>query len=190
MSLLRSSKWTYSTGATGGVSVDVVVASGGTIVLQDPSQTDQSFYYGGLGAGLGESIKLPRIKLPRFVLPELKLPTINGAEVGGAGSMKSFPSGGEVFMTDAFQGAELTREDIEGGTVYVDAGAGLLVGEGISVMLLGINSAELLLGLTSPAMIGMAVRAIMHAPALLVMGGLTAGLQAGAGIGVLAGYLH
>ncbi|MDR5741429.1 MULTISPECIES: hypothetical protein [unclassified Caballeronia] len=180
MFLLRPSEWSYSTGATGGVCADVVVASGGSIVLSDPDAKDEAFYYGGIGAGMGVGIKIPR----------LKLPGLNGKEVGGAGSAKSFPSGGAIFMTDAFRGSELSRRDIQGATVYVDAGGGLLLGAGGSVMFLGINSAELILGLSSPGMLYLAERAIAQAPALLVMGGITAGLQAGLGVGLLAGYLH
>ena len=54
----------------------------------------------------------------------------------------------------------------------------------------GTNSAQLAFGLSSPAMVWLAEEAIAQAPAVLVMGGTTAGLQAGAGIGILLGYLH
>jgi hypothetical protein len=190
MSLLRLSKWTYTTGATGGVSIEFVVASGGTIVLNDPAQQEQDFHYGGIGVGLGFGAKLPKIKLPKMTLPELRLPKVAGREVGGAGSAKSFPSSGSVYMTNAFRGDELTRSNIQGGTIYVDAGAGLFVGEAGSAMLLGINPAMLTLGIMNPGFAWLLHDAIAHAPAVLVMHGLTAGVQAGAGVGLLAGYLH
>lgn len=63
MLLLRLSKWTYDTGATSGISVAFVVASGGTIVLRDPAKGEQDFYDGGLGVGAGWGIKIPNIKL-------------------------------------------------------------------------------------------------------------------------------
>lgn len=190
MSLLRPSKWTYTTGATGGVSIEFLVASGGTIVLNDPAQHEQDFHYGGIGVGLGFGAKLPKIKLPKMTLPELRLPRVAGREVGGAGSTKSFPSSGSVYMTSAFRGNELARSNIQGGTVYVDAGAGLFVGEAGSAMLLGINPAMLALGITNPGFAWLMQQAIARAPAVLVMHGLTAGVQAGAGVGLLVGYLH
>jgi hypothetical protein len=190
MSFLRPSQWTYETGATGGVSVEFVVASGGTIVLHDPTRSEQDFYYGGVGVGLGIGLKIPKIKLPKMTLPEIKLPKVAGREVGGAGSAKSFPSSGSVYMTSAFEGQELTRENIQGGTLYVDAGAGLIVGHAGSAMLLGMNSALLALGLTNPSLSLLAAEAIHQAPAVLLMHGWTAGFQAGGGVGLLVGYLH
>ncbi|KVN94144.1 hypothetical protein WL30_22325 [Burkholderia ubonensis] len=190
MSILRSSNWSYKTGATGGASIEFVVASGGTIVLADPGGRETDFYYGGVGVGLGLGLRVPKIKLPRFSLPEIRIPKIAGREVGGAGSVKSFDSAGLVFMTPAFRGAELAEADFQGGTVYLDGGLGIGYGKAGSVMLLGINSAQLALGLSSPAMTWLAENAIAHAPAVLLMGGTTIGLQAGAGAGILVGYLH
>ncbi|VWC51024.1 hypothetical protein BLA23254_07834 [Burkholderia lata] len=57
-------------------------------------------------------------------------------------------------------------------------------------MILGINSTQLALGLSNPAIAWLAEIAIAHAPAILLMGGTTVGLQAGAGAGILVGYLH
>jgi hypothetical protein len=190
VSILRPSNWSYKTGATGGVSIEFVVASGGTIVLADPGGHETDFYYGGVGVGMGLGLRLPKIKLPRFSLPELKIPKIAGHEVGGAGSLKSFDSAGLVFMTPAFRAAELAKADFQGATVYLDGGLGIGYGKGGTAMLLGINSAQLALGLSSPAMAWLAESAIAEAPAVVLMGGTTAGLQAGAGAGVLVGYLH
>ncbi|WP_407973302.1 hypothetical protein ACJ51O_36200 (plasmid) [Burkholderia pyrrocinia] len=190
MSILRPSNWSYKTGATGGVSIEFVVASGGTIVLADPAGTETDFYYGGVGVGIGFGLRVPKIKLPRFSVPEIKIPKIAGHEVGGAGSLKSFDSAGLIFMAPAFSGAELTKSDFQGATVYLDGGVGIGYGKAGSAMILGINSAQLALGLSSPAMTWLAEIAIAHAPAILLMGGTTVGLQAGAGAGILVGYLH
>lgn len=190
MSWLRQSAWKYSTGAGGGVSIEFVMASGGDIILTAPDERAQSFYYGGVGVGFGVGLRLPRIKLPKFTIPEIKLPKIAGRSVGAAGSTFDFPSGGQVFMTSAFRGEELTRSDLQGATVYVDGAAGAIVSQAGTAMLLGINSAKLALGLSSPSLIWMAEEAIFQAPALLYMHGRSAGLQAGFGAGVLIGYMH
>lgn len=190
MSLFRHSDWIYKTGATGGVSLELAVASGGTIVLADPGGQIFDFYYGGVGIGYGLGLRIPKIKLPRFSIPEIKIPKIAGHEVGGAGSLKSFDSGGLVFMTAAFRGTELSKSDFQGATVYLDGGLGIGYGKAGTAMLLGINPAQLALGLSSPAMVWLAEKAIAQAPAALVMGGTTAGLLAGAGAGILVGYLH
>jgi hypothetical protein len=190
MSILRRSNWSYRTGATGGVSVEFVVASGGTLVLDDPEKQERDFHYGGIGVGLGVGFRVPKIKLPKLSVPELRIPKIAGHEVGGAGSLKSFDSDGLIYMTPSFRGTELTASDIQGGTVYVDGGIGLIYGKGASAMLLGINSAMLALGLSNPGFVWLAEEAIAHAPAILLMGGTTVGLQAGLAAGILVGYLH
>ncbi|WP_257009627.1 hypothetical protein [Burkholderia contaminans] len=172
------------------MSVDIVVATGGNIVLTDPQAHSQSFYYGGVGIGYGWGAKIPKIKLPKFTIPELKLPSFGSHDASAAGSTYDFPSHGTVYMTSAFKGSELTRSDLQGGTVYLDGYGGAGVARGGAVMLLGINPALLALGLTSPAMSMILGEAIADAPALLFMHGLTAGFQAGFGGGILAGYLH
>lgn len=200
MSYLRPSKWNYQTGATGGVGIEFVVASGGLIVLHDPAGQEQDFHYGGVGVGLSAGLKIPKIKLPKFTIPEIKMPKIGGRSVGGAGSTKDFTSAGSVYMTSAFQGQELTRADFQGGTIYVDAGAGLIVGYAGSAMLLGMNASLLALGAgpglamamaAGPAgLIWLVEQAIESAPAVLLMHGWTVGPQAAVGAGILAGYLH
>ncbi|WP_431820156.1 hypothetical protein [Burkholderia sp. F1] len=190
MSILRSSKWNYQTGSTGGVSIEFVIASGGDIALKDPGGHRVDFYYGGIGVGIGGGIRLSKIKVPKFALPDIKMPKIAGREMGGAGSLESFDSGGFVFMTSAFRGAELSKSDFHGATVYIDAGGGLGYGKAGSAMILGINPAKLALGLSTPAMAWLAEEAIAQAPAVLVMYGTTVGLIAGWGAGILVGYLH
>jgi hypothetical protein len=190
MSILRSSKWNYQTGSTAGVSIEFVVASGGDIALKDPGGQRVDFHYGGIGLGMGGGIRLSKIKVPKFALPDVKVPRIAGREMGGAGSLESFNSGGFVYMTSAFRGSELSRSDFQGATVYVDAGGGLGYGKAASAMILGINPAKLALGLSSPAMAWLAEAAIAEAPAVLIMYGTAVGMIAGWGAGVLVGYLH
>ncbi|MFB9128879.1 hypothetical protein ACFFYR_39180 [Paraburkholderia dipogonis] len=166
--------------------MDFIVASGGWIQLTDPALQPCDFHYGGAGVGLPMERLLPTgITMPKFGLPQIK-----GHEFGGAGSSQDFLSAGAVWMTPAFAGKELCREDIRGATVYVDAGIGMVGGFGGSAMLLGINSVSLMMGIMNPALSGLAARALDEAPALLLMGGFTMGVQAGAGAGLMVGYLH
>lgn len=176
--LLRDSRWSYNTGATTGLSIGYVIGSGGELILNDPAGTETNFYYGGLGGGLGGGFKqLGKIKLPKL--------TIGRHSAGGAGSLGAFWSTGGVFMTSAFKGTELTESDLQGATVYVDAGAGILAGVSASVMLLGIDPLPLLMGGTY-----FAQDAIRRAPAVLVMYGVNIGPQFGWGVGGLIGYLR
>ncbi|MBA8879503.1 hypothetical protein [Phyllobacterium myrsinacearum] len=179
---LRPSGWNYETGATGGLGIGYVIGSGGKIILNDPSGTQKNFWYGGIGGGIGEEARLGKFKAPVF--------KIKGKAIGAAGSSTSYPSGGVVYMTDAFKGKELAESDIQGATVYIDAAAGLIIGLSGSAMLLGIEPLPLMMGLSNPAMMLIANVAILRAPAVLVMGGVNVGLQAGAGIGALVGYLR
>lgn len=190
MSFLRLSKWTYSTGAGGGLSVEILMATGGTIVLSDPAGHEQNFYYGGVGAGIGLGLKIPKIKLPKFSTPEIKLPPIRGRSVGAGGSTLDFPSYGAIYMTNAFRGSELSRSDFQGGTIYVDGSLSAIYGWAGDAMLLGMNPALLAAGLAAPGLSWLVQQAISEAPAVLLMRGQTVGFQAGGSIGILAGYLH
>ncbi|MBN3723258.1 hypothetical protein [Burkholderia sp. Ac-20379] len=189
MSFLRRSQWEYQTGSTFGASVEFVVGSGGEILLKNPTGTVQRFWYGGLGLGLGAGVKLPKIRLPKL--------SISGKAISGSGSAEAFPSTGWVYMTSAFSGNELERSDLQGGAVYLDGSAELILGGGSgSVMLLGINAALLSLALSQVAINPFMLEQVMqHAKALLVMVGVNAGLNAGGmgfggGVGLLAGYVH
>ncbi|MBA8901703.1 MULTISPECIES: hypothetical protein [unclassified Phyllobacterium] len=179
---LRSSAWSYETGSTGGLAIGYAVGSGGKIFLHDPSGVQKSFWYGGLGGGIGEEARLGKFKAPTF--------KIKGSSVGAAGSLTSYPSWGKVYMTDAFKGTELAESDIRGATVYIDAAAGIVAGFSGSAMILGIDPLPLIIGLTNPLMMMYAQFAIWRAPAVLIMGGVNVGFQAGMGIGALAGYLR
>src|SRR5580698_9345753 len=126
---LRESNWKYDTGASIGIGTALLSTSGGTIRFHDPDDQNQDFSYAGFGIGLF-SISTPKIKIPR-------LPVLN-RDVTGTGAAKSFDGGALLYMTESFHGRELSKSDIQGGTVYLDAAAGLLAGYTGSVMLLGI----------------------------------------------------
>ncbi|KAG8151667.1 hypothetical protein [Burkholderia catarinensis] len=189
MSFLRRSQWEYQTGSTFGASIELVMGSGGEILLKNPSGQFQRFWYGGLGVGLGFGVKIPKVRLPKFA--------INSKAISGSGSAEAFPSTGWIYMTSAFSGTELERSDLQGGAVYLDGSAEIILGGGGgSVMLLGINPALLSLALSqiavNPFMFEWVIR---RAKALLIMVGVNAGLNAngmgfGGGAGILAGYVH
>jgi hypothetical protein len=183
---LRDSRWSYITAANGGLGAGFIVASGGNIDLADPSGATQSFWYGGIGGGLSVGLKLP--KVPKFAIRKVS--------IGAAGALKAFPSTGKVYMTDAFQGDELAREDLCGMTMFLDGGGGLAAGLGGTAMLLGMDGSGLAATLAHSitSTVGIHIAAIDHAihraPALLVMAGVNVGLVAGAGAGGLLGYLR
>ncbi|BCQ27636.1 hypothetical protein NK8_58250 (plasmid) [Caballeronia sp. NK8] len=81
---------------------------------------------------------------------------------------------GTVFMTHAFYGAELSRSDLRGAAVYIPArpGSEFFIGPARPAMLLGINAAELMMGLASPTTLHIAERAIARARALLLLDGV------------------
>jgi len=49
---LRESQWRYKTGAGGSLNVDLLLASGGVIVVDPPSGPPRKFEYSGVGIGL------------------------------------------------------------------------------------------------------------------------------------------
>lgn len=191
MSFLRESKWTYGTAANGGVGVEFVMAAGGAIWLLDPQKGEHRFWYGGVGVGLST----PKVKIPH--VPLRSLPPIAGRSVTVGGAAAAFPSTGIVYMTPGFAGQELAEDDFRGGTLFLDGAAALGMGIGVAAgataMLLGMDPLLLALGLSSPAMSLILSRVIMTAPAVLVMGGVGAGITGsniGIGGGVLVGYVH
>ena len=135
MKVLRKSKWVFDTSSGGGAGIDLLLASGGVIVLDDPSKQPQQFQYAGIG--VGHAFSIPRLmRIPKLELPKI---IINGHTAGGSGATKGFWSEGDVFMTEAFRGDELSIKDIEGGVIYADWSAAYLGGIGGSIMFAGIN---------------------------------------------------
>jgi hypothetical protein len=144
------------------------------VQLTDPNGKTEKFHYGGIGLGVGRSVHLPGV-------PDLNLPRVLHLPRSPAatGSSVNFTSTGGVYMTSAFKRHELTRSDLIGGTIYVDAGVGVIVdGVSASFMLLGLNTALLLLAMSIPgsALFG---NLIHEAPAVLVMIGASVGMQSG-----------
>ncbi|MGO4448294.1 hypothetical protein AB4Y96_05130 [Phyllobacterium sp. TAF24] len=179
---LRPSGWSYETGATGGIGIAELAISGGTVVLNDPSGTQKDFWYGGLGAGIGVGARFGKHRVPPLLIKK--------TAVAGAGSIKAFPSGGKIYMTDAFKGSELAESDIKGGTLYFDAGFGLGVGIGGTMMILGMEALPMINSIVNPLAGFLGEDAIRNAPAVLVMAGVNLGPQAGAGIAALVGCLR
>lgn len=180
---LRESKWDFDASATGGFGMGLLSASGWKIVINDPWKQAHEFLYSGFGLTI-LNIPIPRIKIP-------PLPILN-REASGFGSTENFASKGYLYMTDSFHGEELAKSDIQGGTIYLDAGAGLLAGYGLSVMLLGINSSFLIPWFVNPGIFAnLASNAIRSAPALLIMHGQSEGLIASVGgAGAMIGHLQ
>ena len=182
MSLLRKSDWAFDASATGGVGYGLLAASGGKISLTDPSNQSHDFFYTGYGIGFSKAIQ--KIEIP-------PLPILNRA-ISVTGSTENFHSGGFIYMTNSFGGKELVKSDLQGGTVYLDAGGGLLAGFGGSIMLLGINVTLLASCILNPGLFAsFAKNLIEHAPAVLVMGGVLEGLISSiVGAGAMVGYLQ
>jgi hypothetical protein len=131
--------------------------------------------------------KQARARALKTIARETKELTKNSADE----RTKASAGNGSIFMTHAFTGAELLRSDLRGAVVFVhgDAETEVLAGPRRSVMLLGINAAELMMGLSSSAMSGLAEHAIGQARALML---IDAGNDAPTitGPGVVVGFLN
>lgn len=183
------SGWKYLTGSSGGLSVGLVSGTGGSITLKTPDGKEESFRYGGAGAGIGLGFKLPR-----FGKVNLQ---IKGKSVGGAGALESFTSYGWVFVSDALKDRDLKRDDITGPCVFMELNAGLVAGGSGTAMLFGLDPKLLALSLAmnatpATAFFGMTViqRQLMQsAKGALLMTGYNVGAQAGAGGAIYLGGL-
>ena len=188
LSAKKESKWDFKTNATGGIGAGLAVASGGLIVLTTPNNLLASFHYGGIGVGLSIGGKLPKIP---------KLPKIDLKGRSGSGSTTNFDSHGAVYIMEGCKKDELDATDFEDPCVYLDAGAGAIVGYSGTAMLAGISSMALLKaglagGLIPGALVDPIVLAdvLSTAQALILMRGWNAGLQMGGGVSISIGYLH
>ncbi len=144
----------------------------------DPSNKPQTFYYGGLGAGAS----LFSLRLPKIGKIEL-----NAFGRGATGNLAPLPwwNMGKLFMTSNFRGAELTRQDIKGGCLFVEVNVGVIQGISATGMLLGYDQAKLLAFTSTLMMYSVDILMQMNnaglAPkAFLAMGGRNVGLQGGA----------
>lgn len=176
------SKWEFITSSTGGVGVAFVAVEGGKIFMKSPQKAAVSFYYGAAGVGLSAGLKLPKIGKVQ----------VRGKGVTAAIAPASFPNMGQLYVLDSFKGDDLTISDIQGACVFVEIAGGIIAGVSATAMLVGMD-VRWLAGLVVPLAPTIAYfdyKFLSSAKGLLVMGGATAGLQAGAGIGAFLGGLY
>ncbi|ROL63161.1 hypothetical protein BK634_30435 [Pseudomonas chlororaphis] len=186
---VNESKWQYSTASGGGLTVALVAGSGGSIILRSPQGQDVSFRYGGVGVGVGVGARLPRIGKINI--------KVKGTGVAAAGAAEAFPSTGKVFVSDALKASDLTSDDITGPCVYTEVAAGLVVGGSATALLFGLDPKLLAMYLalnSNPATSLIAAQLVnrqllQSAKGAVVMVGMNAGAQAGAGVGIFLGYL-
>lgn len=175
--ILRGSGWQYVTAASGGLAIGYVAAGGGSITVRPPGGQDVALYYGGAGGGLGIGAKLPRI-------PKVNI-SLKGKTVTGAA--EAFPSTGQVYVSDAVGGRDLMRSDFTGPCMYVEVAAGLIAGGSGTAMLFGLSPAWLAAMVAAPqAGAILQYKLLESARGAILMAGINAGLQAGAGV---AGYI-
>ncbi|WP_321818263.1 MULTISPECIES: hypothetical protein [unclassified Paraburkholderia] len=182
---LRESNWKYDTGAGGGGGIDVVLASGGVVVLDPPTGQPEQFAYAGVGMGITFPI-LKWLKLGKLELPKLN---VQGRSVGASGATKGFDSSGKVYMTEAFRGTELEIRNFEGGVIYVDWSLGYLAGWSGTFMLAGIDPRLMKLATVPVAGAAFMRQAIMSAPVFIRTVGRMEGLTDSLGGGIMFGQL-
>jgi hypothetical protein len=172
----RPSQWEFKTSSGLGVALEVAV-TGGTIVLRDPHKKEVNLHYAGVGAGPNIGIKLPKIgKLKK----------------SGAGSSKSLPSTGKVYMLPAYPGEELKHADFQGGCMFVEGAAGLIAGVAGNVMFLNGDIPRFLIAVAqNPGNPLPAVYTFLEScRVLLLTGGVNVGVQASIGFTGYLGYLR
>ncbi len=185
LSIARKSAWTFNTSGTGGLGIEFVAVSGGTVVLDDPSGKETRFRYGAGGGGLSLGIrKIPKIgRLDTSKIDSRGLSNRFSANI----APEPFWNHGAVYILNGFRGAELTREDFRGACIVFDAGAGLIVGYAGSAMLVGINAAGLALAMASP--LGSLLGPGINPKGIILSRGWNVGPQASAGVTGQVGYL-
>lgn len=186
------SSWTFVTSGTGGVGLEFVAASGGTVVLDNPSGVEQQFRYAAGGVGLSAGIR----KIPKIgKLGTRKLDPRGFSDRGGGNvAPKSFWNHGSVFIMDGCSRSELVREDFHGICAVHDAGAGLILGYSGALMLVGLNPLALAAQAATPLVPGIGTLAGMLglplAPkAMILSRGWNVGPQASIGITAQLGYM-
>jgi hypothetical protein len=181
LGIKKESAWTFVTSSTGGIGVEFVAVEGGALFFQDPSGAPDTFYYGAAGAGLSFGLKLPKIGKIQ----------IKNKSVGAVIAPNSFPNMGKLYILETFDGDELAESDIEGVCMFVEIGGGLIVGGSATAMILGMNPLWLPTIVLPPPMSTVGQQMLIKsATGLLVMAGVTAGVQAGGGIGAFIGGIY
>ncbi|WP_277183575.1 hypothetical protein [Caballeronia sp. BR00000012568055] len=212
MSILRASKWSFASGIgrkadeSNGVRIDIVLMSGGAFALNDPQQKEHRFYFARAELPTSNApmpeIRLPTMRLPAFVSAEPTeakdpkkqndaAPSDDAKKAAADSQRQSLPVRPSVFMTQAFQGGELSQRDFKGAAVYVQAGNGprIFASSDSSALLLGINAAQLMMGLSSPSNFRLAEQAIASARAVLMIEGVSVRVS-GNGQGILIGHVN
>lgn len=186
LSVRKTSSWTFETSGTGGVGVEFVAASGGVVVLDDPSGKTRHFRYGAAGGGLSWGIR----KLP-------KIGPINPGRLDSRGlsnhysgnlAPEAFWNHGSVYVMDSFKGNDLTREDFRGVCLVFDAGGGLILGYSGALMLCGIDTIALASMVAMPALAAL-VGPALNPKAMILSRGWNVGPQMSAGVTAQVGYL-
>ena len=174
----KVSAWQFVTFGSGGLSVGILAGGGGQMILKDPSGTDQTFTYGGVGAGLSAGLKIPK-------LGKIQVPTPKGPATGSAGPM-AFPSTGMVLANTDLPGGDLTKSDIRGLCIFAEVGGGIIIGGSGTSMFIGLD--PILLPMVSLPGIGPQIF-LNSAKGMILMAGVNAGVQAQIGGTIYIGYL-
>ena len=178
VTIKKESAWKFNTFGSGGASIGIFAANGGTVRLNEPNGALHSFYYGGVGAGASFGIKLPKIG-------KVQIETKKGPVTGTVGPTP-FPSKGQLYVTENFSGEELSTSNIRGLCAFIDVGGGLLIGYSGVAMLLNLNPLWLAAAPGSPIAMQLFLGS---ADAVLMMSGPNVGVQAGIGGAVFLGAL-
>lgn len=175
----KFSAWQFITFGSGGISLGYFAAEGGQMILKSPSGTDETFTYGGAGAGLSVGLKIPK-------LGKIQIPTPKGP-ITGAGGPMAFPSTGKVFAADNLPGGDLSTSDIQGLCMFGEVAGGIIAGASATAMFIGLNPLYLsLLG----AMPNIGAQLLLNtARGMILMAGVNVGIQAQIGGAVYLGYL-
>lgn len=183
MENLRVSKWDFETSAGMTINLGSTAFAGGMISLKDPDNQTHHLHFGALGAGFGVGARLTRIDVPDTLA--------RNYDLSGSGSTKDFYSAGDVFMTKAFKGNELSLADIQGAAIYVDASISMIASGAYDLMFLGIDPVFVEAVVLTPAFKwGVINIAINEAKSVLLMRSLSMGPQVGMGINGMVGLLH
>jgi len=178
--MIEKSLWAYETAASGGASIGELMLSGGKIILKAPDNTLHSYRYAGMGVGVGMNFRVPK----NLRLPDIVIPRSRGTTLSASGSTTDFQGGGVIYRMHE---SELKPGDFAGMTMYVDASAGLLVSEGVSGFITGIDEKAMIPWLFNPALFANVISA--SAKAFMVLRGMGEGLVDGAGMGLMLGSI-
>lgn len=186
---LRASAWEYVTGSSGGVSFMFLAGGGGQLVLKNPQGQEDKFSFGGVGVGAGFGARLPKIGKVNL--------NVRGKSVGATGAAESFPSTGQVYVSDALRDRDLSHDDFTGACAYIELAGGLGLGYSGTAVLFGLDAKLLALTMAMSAVPASQIlggftvqrQLLQSARGALFMRGVTAGLQAGGGAAVYIGGL-